>query len=98
LLPAGNSQIASQAGKGPELANDQGPVNPESGAEDRDSSKDSQQGIYDQAVQDMHDHRICDASEVPQGRGLPKYAPRRATASTNRRPDQLEMKRAAMPT
>jgi hypothetical protein len=45
LLPAGNSQIVTQAGKGPELANVQDPVNPESGAEDRDSSKDSKQGI-----------------------------------------------------
>jgi hypothetical protein len=41
---------------------------------------------YDQAVQDMYDPRVCDVSEVLQGRGLSEVRKekRRAAASTNR--------------
>jgi hypothetical protein len=94
----GNSQIVSQAGKGLELANDQGPVNQNQEQKIRILLKIHNMASYDQAVQDMYDPRFCDVSEVLQGRGFLKYAPRRATASTNRPPDQLQMKRAAMPT
>jgi hypothetical protein len=91
----GNSQIVSQAGKGLEVANDQGPVNQNQEQKITIVVKIRNKASYDRAVQDTYDPKVRDVSEVLQGRGLLKYAPRRATASTNRTPDQLQMKRAA---
>jgi hypothetical protein len=68
--PQGNSQIVSQAGKGLELANDQGPVNQNQEQKIRILLKIHNKASYDQAVQDMYDPRVGDVSEVLQGRGL----------------------------
>jgi hypothetical protein len=66
----GNSEIVSQAGKGLELANDQGPVNQNQEQKITILLKIHNKASYDQAVQDMYDRRVCDVSEVLQGRGL----------------------------
>ena len=65
-----NSQIVSLAGKGLELANDQGPVNQNQEQKIRIFLKTHNQASYDQAVQDMSDPRVSDVSEILQGRGL----------------------------
>jgi hypothetical protein len=96
--PQGNSQIVSQAGKGLELANDQGPVNQNQEQKITILLKIHNKASYDQAVQDMYDPRVSDVSEVLQGRGLSEVRTERATASTNRIPDQLQIKRASMST
>ena len=66
----GNSQIVSQAGKGLELASDQGPGNQNQEQKITILLKIHNKASYDQAVQDMYDPRVSDVSEVLQGRGL----------------------------
>jgi hypothetical protein len=66
----GNRQIVSQAGKGLELANHQGPGNQNQEHKITILQKIHHQASYDQAVQDMYDPRVSDVSEVLQGRGL----------------------------
>ena len=53
-----------------ELANDQGPVNQNQEQKITILLKIHNMAAYDQAVQDMCDPRVCDVSEVLQGRGL----------------------------
>jgi hypothetical protein len=66
----GNSHIVSQAGKGLELANDQGPVNQNQEQKITILLKIHNKASYDQAVQDIYDPRVSNVSEVLQGRGL----------------------------
>ena len=96
--PQGNSQIVSQAGKGLELANDQGPVNQNQEQKITILLKIHNKASYDQAVHNMYDPGSATFQKFFKDADFLKYAPRRPAASTNRTPDQLRMKRAAMRT
>jgi hypothetical protein len=66
----GNSQIVSQAGEGLELAKRSRPVNQNQEQKITILLKIHSKLSYDQAVEDMYDSRVCDVSELLQGRGL----------------------------
>jgi len=97
LLPA-RSQIVSQAGKGLELANDQGPGNQNQEQKITILLKIHNKASYDQAVQDMYDPRVSDVSEVLQGRGLSEVRTEKSYSVDKPDTRSTQMKRAAMPT
>jgi hypothetical protein len=65
----GNSQSSVKQAKVWELAN-KGTVNQNQEQKITILLKIHNKASYDQAVQDMYDPRVCDVSEVLQGRGL----------------------------
>jgi hypothetical protein len=88
----GNSQIVSQAGKGLELANDQGPVNQNQEQKITILLTIHNKASNDQAVQDMYGPGSATFQKFFMDADFLNYVPRRAAASTNRTADHFHLR------